>query len=193
MLTFGSSMQSSPVLSLQNGQRVATTTNPLIDPRNLTIVAYWCDGVFRRNRPTLLLIKDVREFSRVGFIIDSEDELVDKEDMLSLKKLFDINFKLINIDVYDEDGKKIGKVEDYSIEPKSFVIEQLRIKRPIMKSFNSTSFLVNRSQVVEITNRRIIIKSSKVDGDVKSEVEQQGFVNPFATANPQAEVSDSPS
>lgn len=183
-------MHSKPVLSLQTGRKVTFTSTPIIDPRDLTIAAYWCSGNSTNKKRKLLSTKDIREYSSVGFIIDSEDELLDKEDVIALRKLIDINFNLIGIDVYDDDGKKIGKVEDYSIESKTFVIEQLRVRLPLIRSFNSTSYLIGRSQVLEITDKKIIVKSTKSKSTESMGLDSRGFVNPFATTNPQTEISE---
>ena len=67
-------------MSLQTGSELARTSRAVIDPRNLSIVAY--------QSPSLLRIADVREIGPLGLIIDSADELIMPSDVLKIKELY---------------------------------------------------------------------------------------------------------
>lgn len=190
MLVFGSALTATPILSVQTGRAVARVSRPLIDPRDLTITAYWCEETIGKNKSKLLLVTDIREHGSIGFIIDSADELVDPKDVVVIEKLIKINFKLIGLDVITEDGHKIGKVEDYSLDTKNFVIEQVKVKKPLMKSFSETSFLINRNQIIEVTDYKLIVKSSREKQESSPKLKQKAFINPFATSGPQTETSE---
>lgn len=168
-------------MSLQVGSKVAETTRPIIDPRTLTIVAYEVDGDLLDQHPSFIRIADIRELSDLGMIIDTSDELVGENDVIKLKELLDLGFALPGKRVVDTRGKKLGKVEDYTIDTDSFVIQQLSVKSGFINSLASTGNIVHRSQIVEINDTTITVKSGEkkltslgTTGNI-----HQTYTNPF--------------
>lgn len=191
MLVLGSTISGTPIMSLQTGRRLASAGDPIIDPRNLTIVAYYCKDHVFRNKIYILRTADIRDYGSMGFIIDSVDELVEPEDIINIQKVIDIKFNIIGLNVEDEDKVKLGKVENYSVESKTFLIEQIKVRRPLLKSFNDTGLLISRNQIVEVTDEKIVVRSTKVKAEEKIKYAPQAFINPFATSNPQSELDSS--
>jgi uncharacterized protein YrrD len=178
-------------MSLQTGGKLATTKNPIIDPRNLLILAFELDGTLLDERPSFLMIDDIREIGGMGIIIDSRDEFIGLEDVIKIREVYDFHFVLDNILVRDQRGKKVGWVDGYSVEPQSFMVKQLNVKRPILKSLADTELLIDRSQIIEISNDAIVIKSD--DQPIRSHVKAAAgaYTNPFRqTATPQPETID---
>jgi sporulation protein YlmC with PRC-barrel domain len=175
-------------MSLQTGTELARTKSPVIDPRTLKIIAYELEGPLLDQNPSFLRIEDVRELGEIGMIIDSSDEFVGLDDVIKLKEVVDLNFSLLGLTVFDEKKHKLGKIDDYTVEMGSFVIQQLNVKRPILKSLGDTELLVHRSQIVEITDTSVIVKSGKVNAEpIKSAV--RTYVNPFrSSTGPQPET-----
>ena len=120
-----------PVMSLQTGSEIGRTAQEIIDPRNLSIVAYEIKGKTLDQHPSLLRIADVREIGPLGMIVDSSDELVSPSDIISLKQIYEINFSLANKSVIDEKKRKIGHVIGYTLTADNFIIQQLRVRRQI--------------------------------------------------------------
>lgn len=188
MLVTGSQLLSTPVMSLQTGTELARTKSPIIDPRTLKIIAYELEGPLLDQNPSFLRIEDVRELGEIGMIIDSSDEFVGLDDVIKLKEVVDLNFSLIGLTVFDDKKHKLGKVDGYTVEMGSFVIQQLNVKRPILKSLGDTELLVHRSQIIEINDTSVIVKSGKVNAEpIKSAV--RTYVNPFRSGgSPQPET-----
>lgn len=192
MLLLGQRLLGTPVMSLQVGVKVAETVEPVIDPRNLTIMAYEVDGPLLETHPQFIRIADIRELSDIGMIIDSSDELVDIDDVIKIKEIRELNFKLVGIKVIDERGRKLGKVEDYSVDTDSFVIQQLSVRGGILNSFSSTGHMIHRSQITEISDVAITVKSTEkkltsldTNGDI-----HRTYSNPFRKPNePQPETA----
>lgn len=172
-------------MSLQTGTRLAIIKSPVIDPGNLKIIAYEVDGPLLNERPSYLRLADVRELSVIGMIIDSNDEFIGSDDVLAIKKLLDLGFKLVGISVTDTTGHKIGKVVDYSIDAGSFIIQQLRVKQNVIKSLTSTELLIHRSQIVEINNRTIVVRAAINKLEKIVQVDRPTYVNPFRSNSPQ--------
>ncbi len=175
-----------PVMSLQTGKELARTHLAIINPHNLTIVAYLVTGKTLDYDPSYLRIADVREIGNIGMIIDNSDEFITEDDIVTEKTTYEMEYDLNNKQVVDERKKKIGKVNDYTIDLDSFVIQQISVRRPLLQSFKDAELLIHRNQIVEVTDDLIIVKSAK---NKKSAKVKHGrhYANLFQQPTPQAE------
>lgn len=171
-----------PVMSLQTGSELARTSREIINPKNLSVVAYELEGRLLDQQPSLLRVDDIREIGPLGMIIDSTDEIIGVDDVISLKEIYEINFTLKGRLVIDEKNRKIGHVIGYTLAAGHFIIQQLRIRRPFLKSFGDTELLIHRSQIVKVTDEKIVVKSATVShaAEKKPSVPRiNSYDNPF--------------
>ena len=171
-----------PVLSLHVGEMIAKTTALIIDPNNLKIVGFQLVGPeVGGGNGTFLQVKDIREFSDVGMIIDSIDEFVSPGDVVRLDEVLELNFELIDKKVESKKGTKIGKVSGFMVNTKDFAIQQFTVQRPLMKSFLDPELLIGRSEIVKVTDEKIIVKDEedKIRKKALKEDFVPNFVNPF--------------
>ena len=189
MLLPGSRLTNTPIMGLQTGAQLATTKQPIIDPANLKIIAYEVDGPLLVERPSYIRIADVRELSDIGMIIDSSDEFVGSEDVIQLQKIIDLNFRLIGMSVIDENKKKLGKVDGYNVDTDSFTVQQLNIRQGIIKSIADTGLLVHRSQIIEINNQNIIVRSAARKLEPIKQSEKLTYINPFRSTSIQPDTT----
>jgi hypothetical protein len=165
-------------MGLQTGGELARTKKAIINPRTLEIVAYELSGPLLNTQPSLLRVADVREFSDIGLIVDSSDEFVSPDDIIKLNEVYQLDFNPIGMSVIDEKRNKLGKVEDYNIETGGFVVQPLSVKRPLLKSFNDTHLLIHRTQITEINDEAIKVRS-EVKSQPVSHAERSTYHNPF--------------
>ncbi|HEY8886732.1 MAG TPA: hypothetical protein VIM31_04525 [Candidatus Microsaccharimonas sp.] len=193
MLVLGTRLKETPVMSLQTGTRLATIGTPLISPANLKIIAFELEGPLLTEKPSFLRVADIRELSGVGMIIDSSDELLALDDVIKIKELYELGFRLIGMNVVDEHKRKLGKVDNYTVETGSFVIEQLNVKHGILRGLTDTGTLIHRSQITEINDTTIVVKSTakKITAEPVMEAVRHEYVNPFRRPAGQPEHIDS--
>ena len=81
----------------------------------------------------------------------------------------------------DQKNKKIGKVIGYTLAAGNFIIQQLRIRRPFLKSFGDTELLIHRSQIIKVTDDKIVVKSATISHVTeKTPIPQiNSYENPF--------------
>lgn len=179
-----------PIMSLQTGAELARISEPIIDPRKMTIVAFYVEGKALDQHPSILHISDIRELSDIGMIIDDSDKLMSADGLVRLQEIIGFGFKLLGIQVVDEHKRKLGKVADYAIEPDGYTIQQLYTEQSLLKSFTTVSNVIHRSQIVSVTNEHIIVSSPTEPANVQEAKVATGFVNPFR-ANGQPENQSS--
>lgn len=190
MLLPGSQLIGTDVLGLQTGARLAEISDPIIDPANLKIMAYILKGPLLSEHPSLILTNDIRELSSIGMIVDSSDEFIGVHDVINIEKLHELQFNLLGMNVVDEKNHKLGKVHDYSIDSNSFVIQQLNVKRGVLKAFTETGLLIHRSQIVAINDRTIVVHTAEKKIEPVMQAERRTYVNPFRNSSPQPENSE---
>lgn len=174
-------------MSLQTGKELAQTSVAVINPHNLSVLAYRVAGPHLDSDPSYLRTIDIRELGSLGMIVDSSDEFLEPDDIISDKEIYEMEFKLDGKHVVDDHQNKMGKVTDYVVDAESFVIQQLVVKRPLLKSLTDDELLVHRAQIVEVTDDTIIIKSGKIKANSTSK-ESRHYVNPFRNSSPQPET-----
>ena len=95
MLIYASRLIGTPVLSVQAGGRIASVSELIVDPDTLKIIAFKLTGpLVMRSSAKILDVKSVREYSNFGIVIDDIDELIEKDDVVKISKVLDLNFDL---------------------------------------------------------------------------------------------------
>ncbi len=187
MLVIGSSLTGFPILSIHLGGEVAYVEHAIVDPETLKIIAFELSGdvIVDPEIGNILMVEDIREYSPEGFIVDSTDVFVEKDDVIHLKEVLDLGFNLIGLKVVTKkENRKLGKVEDFTIDMNSFMIYQLIVKRPLMQSFTDPQLTINRSQITEIDDFKITIDHDREEIQLPTKKKNDeefvpNFVNPF--------------
>lgn len=156
MLQLSNSLLNKSVLSLRTGTPVARVTAPIINPDNLKIEGFYCEDRFDK-RQLILLYQDIRDMLPQGYVINDHDVLAEADELIRLKKVLDLKFDLIGKQVVTVDKEKVGKVSDYATETETMFVQKIYVSQSILKSFTGGSLSIDRTQVNEITPRRIII------------------------------------
>ena len=157
MLKLYESTPGTNVMSLRTGSAVGTITAPIINPNNLYIEGWYIKEP-RSNDHMVLLSNDIRDVLPQGFAINDQESLSQPQDLIRLKDILELNFKLLNLKVTSESGKNYGKINDYAFETKNFFIQKLYVGQSLVKNFSGGSLSVDRSQIIEVTNKRVVIE-----------------------------------
>lgn len=187
MLIDATKLLDAPILSIHLGGMVAKTREIVIDPDSLKVVAFKVYGPEIGNGEIgeYLQVKDVREYSPLGMIIDSSDEFIDANDVVKLKNVLELNFSLDGIKVVTKKGTRLGKVSGYTVNTDNFMVQQLIVRRPILKSFVDPELTIGRSEIVKISDTEIVVKDeeAKIRTNATREDFIPNFVNPFREPN----------
>jgi sporulation protein YlmC with PRC-barrel domain len=152
-----------PIMSLQTGQTSAFVEQPLIFAANLEVMALYCQIEGRgRDRRRILLMRDIRQLAMDCIIIDSDEELTELGDIIRLRDIAKADFTPINKLVVNESGQRLGKVEDYTINLKSHLIQKLYVHQSLMRSILFNSLVIDRTQIIDVTPKQITVRDANV-------------------------------
>lgn len=146
-----------PVLSLRTGGQVATVIAPILNPANLKVEGFYCDDVFE-SAQLILLTQDVRDRVGQSFVIDDHEVLVEPDELVRLKSLIDLQFSLIGKPVYTDKKRRLGKIVNYAVDSSALFVQKLYVSQSLLKSVSNEQLIVDRNQIVEINDKKIIIK-----------------------------------
>lgn len=169
MLLLQDSLINKEIISIHAGNTIALTVSPLINPNNLQIFAIYVNNKLT-NKLEILLTKDIREFSLKGIIINHYSDLSEAADLVKFQDLINLNFFLINKPVVTISGQKLGKVNDFAFDNLSYKIQKLYISKSILKSLNNMNLSIDRNQITEVTDRKIIVKDLEATNPLPSSV-----------------------
>ncbi len=152
-----STLINKPILSLQTSSSVGKTIGALIDPNKLRVIGFHVQSP--NDTGSILLWEDIREISSIGIIVDRYDHLAHPEELVRLKPILKVNYKLVDKQVVDESGQKYGRVSDYVVDEQTFLIAKLYTKQNIIRSFAGGALVVDRGQIIEVNKKSVVIRN----------------------------------
>jgi uncharacterized protein YrrD len=158
MLQLSSRLINRPILSLRTGTEVGTATYPIINPNNLKIEGFYCQDRFQKKQELVLLYQDVRDVLSQGIVVNDHEVLTDPSELVRLQDIMKLQFEIIGKPVVTVSKDKIGKVSDFATEVETMYIQKLYVNQSLIKSIKGGSLSIDRSQIVEITSKRIVIQ-----------------------------------
>ena len=156
MLQLSEALVNKPILSLRTGGPIGQTIEPIINPNNLKIEGFYCQDRFSKQQ-LILLTQDIREQSLNGYIVNDHDVLTDPSELVRLTEILRLNFKLKDLTVVTTNKKRLGKVSDYALDSEVMYIQKIYVGQNLLKSFSGGQLSIDRSQIVEITLKKIIV------------------------------------
>lgn len=163
MYMLASQIQGAPILSIRNGYAIAQAGDMLIDADKLMVAALYCvSGNWRKNNHVLLL-RDIREYSRAGIIIDSLEDIEDIGEIVRLSSLVDHNYQVLGKPVVTENGTKLGKAEDFTIDTVTNEIQKLYVKPSLLKNLMVNNLVIDRAHFVRAEEKQIIVSDASLD------------------------------
>lgn len=157
MFILGSQLLGRKIISLRTGHPIAIAQRLLVNPDNLKIEGLYCEDT-KNKELLILLVHDIREISRIGLIVNDHDVLSEPDDLIRLQQTIAIDYNLFGKAVYTIKKIRLGKVKDFSLDTGAFYVQKLYVERPILKSLTTGQLGIDRDQVTETTNRRVIVQ-----------------------------------
>lgn len=157
MLQLSGALLNKPILSLRTGAPVGLTVSAIVNPNNLKIEGFHCQDRFDK-KPKILVAQDIRDVIAKGLVVNDQEVLTEPEELVRLESVMALNFELLGKPVVTVTKERVGKVNDFAADGVTFYIQKLYVAQPLLKSFSGGQLSVDRNQIVEITNKKIVIQ-----------------------------------
>jgi uncharacterized protein YrrD len=167
MLLQSQQLLNSDVLSLHTGRVIASTYGLIINPDKLEVVGFYCESGGNKD-PDILLTQDVRDIAPGKLLVNSHEAVAPASELIRLKDLLDLKFTILDKQVKTESGKRLGKVEEYVVETNSFMIQKLYVKQSILKNLTANSLVIDRQQIIEVSNSAITVTDATVSSPAEA-------------------------
>ncbi len=161
MLLLGATFRDMNVLSLRIGAPIGKVVGHLINPHNLKVDAVWVK-IGGHREPLLIIQQNIREVTPDGLIIDDYTSASETDDLVRLQPIIELHFELLDKKVISGHFS-IGKVADYAVDSLDMSIQKLYIKPGLSSVIKSTQLVVDRRQIIEVSQRHIKVSDPKVN------------------------------
>ena len=158
MLQLSATLIGRPIMSLRTGAPVGQTLQPIINPNNLKIEGFYCEDRFNKKQSSVLLSQEIRDIIGQGIVVNDHEALSDPSELVRLKDVLDLGFELIGKPVVTLSKERLGKVNDFAADGATLYIQKLYVSQSLIKSFGSGQLSIDRTQIVEITNKKIVVQ-----------------------------------
>jgi Uncharacterized protein conserved in bacteria len=159
MLLSLNSMKNVPLMGIQTGRRLAVIGDPIINPNNLQVIAWYATGNSVGFSPAVIFSEDIHELGHLGAIIDSADDILPLDGLVRLQEILSYNFAMHRLQVFDDTGRKLGSVESFNFDSDTFLIQQIILKPGFNVFLTASQLIISRSQIIEISNNKIVVSS----------------------------------
>ncbi len=157
MLQLSNILINRPILSLRTGGVIGQSLRPIINPNNLKVEGFYCDNKFDKST-SILLSQEIRDFIAQGIVVNDHEALTDPDELIRLKDVLELDFEILGKPVVTISKQKVGKVTDFAFDNETMYVQKLYVGQSLLKSLNSGQLSIDRTQIVEITNKKIVVQ-----------------------------------
>ncbi len=160
MYILGSRLPNLPILSLQDGRVAGRVERALIDPGQLEVAAFILLEEKSGAEARVILPRDVRQMSVDGILINFADDIIEAAHVVRLASQLEHPYKLIGSKVVSDMQRRLGRVEDYTVNHETLRVQKIYVKRPVLRSPLGSSLVIDRTQILEVTDREIVVREA---------------------------------
>lgn len=167
MLTLGQPLIGRKIISLRTGGELGTIEQAIINPNNLKVEGWFVNDKFHKRR-SIMLSQDVRDIALEGFFVNDHEALSLPSELVRIQAILNLHFELMAKPVITTRRARLGKVSDYAFEKTSFFIQKLYTAQSMLKSLSSSGHIIDRSQIVEISQKNIVVDDASIKATNKA-------------------------
>lgn len=150
-----SDVLSLPVGGLEDHAKIGIVKSIIVNPDNGYIL-----GIIVGTGPIYLHTlfaswQDIKDITPEAVVIQSSDALLQIADVVRAHELIKDDFGVINLPVETRDGRRLGRVNDYSINTKGGYLSKLEVT-----SFIGPSRIISKKSIIKITPSKVIVRSN---------------------------------
>jgi sporulation protein YlmC with PRC-barrel domain len=160
------------ILSLRTGGQIGLAKKPIINPNNLKLEGWYAEDTYEKG-DFILPVQEIRDLIAKGLVVNDHDALTHPDDMVRLSEIINLKFSLIGKIVSTESGKKLGKISDYAVNDENYYVQKLYVNQSILHGLTQEQLLIDREQIIEITDKKIIVSDPSVKAGASNPLRAQ--------------------
>ena len=158
MLKLSAIYHNRDILSLRTGHAIGHAYSPIINPDNLKIEGWYATEIGSRDS-MVLPVREIRDLISKGLVVNDQDSITHPDDLVRMKKIINLDYELIGKRIVTDRKKRVGKVQDYSIDDQTMYIQKLYVNQSLFKGINKGQIIIDRTQIIRITSKDIVVKA----------------------------------
>ena len=182
MNKFASELVMKPVLvkqAIQSGEGalVGLVHELIINPDNGELAGLIIREGFGKKNFKTLAAKDIIGIASEFYLVPNYESLGEMDEIVRLKEIMDQDIKITGNRVYTVSGTYLGRVFDYTIDLRHFMISRIYVGTKLFKSFTK-QHIIGYKQIVSIEKDRITVD----DAFAKVRKSRLAITDPMPTA-----------
>jgi sporulation protein YlmC with PRC-barrel domain len=160
MVKFLSQIIGAKVLLYQERAIVGEVLRVLIDPDDGAFVGLVVAPVHQKD-VSYIPTNEIKGFGQGFLMVEGLGSLSEQSDVIKIKHVLDNEPMIIGAKVIDENGQRIGKVEDATIDLKLSVIKKIYVNPLMPFGILGGQRIIDHKQIVKIEQKIITVKSTE--------------------------------
>lgn len=146
-----------PVFSKEEEEYIGKVLEIIVSPENYQLLGFLVSQSF--SKPKIVSEIDVLELTPEGLLINSANSLLEIDEVLKIKEIFDRQLKIIGAKAETESQRQLGKVFDFVIETNINALVKFYIKGGLL----SPVLILPPEKVVKIEKGKIIFSEDVLE------------------------------
>ncbi|MFA6992190.1 MAG: PRC-barrel domain-containing protein [Candidatus Gracilibacteria bacterium] len=158
-----------PVMEYDSRHALTTVKDVVIDPESGKLVAV----VVNSGKNLVITPVDIL-FWTDRIQIHNHDSIINANEVFRIKEIQEKKIFIPHACVFTENGKSLGKVVDFSIGNKDFLLKKLYVAKVFLGLFSYDNRIIPSKDIVEVLPDKIVVKNDLqgVKEKVRNEAEE---------------------
>ena len=151
MLLELSKLKGMPIGALDEGAFVGSVRNAVISPEDAKLIGFTTKIGSIFAKIFVISFQDVIDIDQGGVVINSRDNLIEKEEIVRINEILKHKFDLLGLRALTKKGESLGHVTDAAVETQSGDILRIYTRHLVQNR------VFERSQISKITWQEIVL------------------------------------
>ncbi len=160
MMKFVSQLVGAKVLLYQEGAIVGEASRVLIDPDDATFVGLAVQPSHLRSE-RYIPTSEIKGYGSGYLMAKGLSSLSEENEVIKIRKVLSNEPQIIGARVVTEDGTRIGKVADATVNLKDSILDKLYLTSLLNIGLLGEQKIIDRSQILKIEKKKIIVRDTK--------------------------------
>jgi len=152
MLTLYSKIVNLPIIELENQSRLASVLDVVVDPKNGRILGLIAKVGSILPRDQLVAARDISQILPTTILVVDAERLTAIDEVVRVNELYKKHYTLFGKKVVTENGKLLGKINDYLIDDEALSLVKIYVRHLI------SDRIIPYSAVVKIDDKAVTVK-----------------------------------